>query len=82
MSTEFSLLRGALPAEHGQRISDAMHQALLNGMEPDEACCVAAAVIADYARTYYGNEYLNGLAKIVVAQGQKPMPRTVEGGAP
>lgn len=73
--TELCTLQGELPTRLAQRLSDAIYASLLEGMESDEACCIAVAVIADYARGAYGNDYLRGLARIVIKQAEKPMPR-------
>lgn len=75
-------ISGPLPARLGNAISDAIHDALKAGMEPDEASCVAVRVAADYARCAYGPAYLNKLAEVIVECGQMPPPMDIsEGGA-
>lgn len=44
---------GPLPTALGNAISDAIHAALVSGMEVDEACSVALAVVGDYWRHAY-----------------------------
>ena len=60
-----------------QSVSDAIHDSVTSGLEFDEACCIAIAVVADYARITYGNRYLKDLSKIVRDQAQRPMPQMV-----
>ncbi|MBN9035496.1 MAG: hypothetical protein J0H53_05460 [Rhizobiales bacterium] len=71
---EFSELSGRWAADLGNAISDAIHAALLRGMETDEAACIAVSVAADYARAEYGDAYLQDLAKVVVMRAGRPMP--------
>lgn len=75
---EFLTLQGDLPTRLANRMSETIAKSLHEGMEPDEACCIAVAVIADYARGVYGNKYLPDLAKVLLAQAKKPMPEFVE----
>lgn len=74
MSNEPSLVTGPLPAALGNAVSDAIHSAASAGMEMDEACCIAAAVIADYARGTYGDRYLPALAAIITRRAGQPLP--------
>ena len=67
---------GRGPRDLANAISDAINAALTKGMEPDEAACIAVAVAADYARSYYGDKYLPHLAKAVMGQAGKPAPKT------
>lgn len=55
-------------------MSDAINMALRCGLEPDQCCCVAVQVIADYARGEYGNQYLTRLARVVRKRADMPMP--------
>jgi hypothetical protein len=68
------MMKGPLPAKLGNGISDAIHAALEKGMQTDEACCVAIAVIADYARMEYGTAYLQDLADVLIKRAFAPMP--------
>lgn len=45
------------------------------GVALDEALCIAAAVIADYARGQLSLAYLDVIADIVVARAACPLPR-------
>lgn len=71
-------LTGRLPAELANAVSAAIAKAVHRGMETDEACCVAAAVIADYARAEYGAAYLTELAEVVVQRSQVAPPEFEE----
>lgn len=74
-----AVLIGTGPNFHrlANAMSDAIHDALERGMETDEACCVAVAVIADYARIEYGDGYLAQLATVLLAQQGKPAPKDI-----
>jgi hypothetical protein len=65
---------GPLPSALGNKISDAIFEAIQNGMEVDEATCVVVAVAADYARESYGGGYLAELAGIVLTRAERPRP--------
>lgn len=69
-----SLAIGPLPAALGNAVSDAIYHAVSVGMEMDEACCIAVAVIADYARGTYGDRYLPSLASIITRRAGQPLP--------
>jgi len=77
---EFSKMSGALPAKLCNDISNAIHAAIEKGMEMDEACCAAIAVIADYARGEYGPDYLADLSDVLIARALAPMPKDVSHG--
>ena len=68
---------GKLPARLANAVSDAIHAAIASGMEPDEATCIAAAVVADYGRSYYGDECLPHLSAAIAERAKKPNPTTV-----
>lgn len=70
----FHVVSGPLPTELANTVSDALVVARRKGMELDEACCVALAVVCDYARGNYGDAFLNQLKKIVDAQKGRPLP--------
>ena len=72
--SETSTLSGRLPANLANTVSDAIHDALVAGMEADEACCVAVAVAADYARHFYSDAYMAKLAKVITDRVGQPMP--------
>lgn len=55
-------------------VSDAIHGAFGRGVAADDACSVAATVVADYARGNYGDEYLFGLVKVMLARAGAPFP--------
>lgn len=67
---------GLLPTRLANAVSDALHAAIESGMEPDEAVSVAAAVIADYGRVYYGDDYLPHLAKCITNAAGRALPET------
>lgn len=67
-------ITGRLPRDLANAVSDAIHAALEKGMATDEAVCVVAAVAADYGRMEYGDGYLFGIAKVVLAKAGKPHP--------
>lgn len=58
-------------------VSDALAAALTRGMAVDEACCVIAAVISDYARSEYGNAYLPHLAEIITSRARHALPADI-----
>lgn len=74
-----SRLTGRLPAALAVAVSDAIHAAVSNGMQVDEAVCIVVAVAADYARGEYGNKYLKDLASVVIERGSIPMPEREDG---
>lgn len=65
---------GLLPARLANAISDALAAAIKSGMEPDEATCVAVAVVADYGRGYYGADYLAHLSEVLLSRANEPEP--------
>lgn len=65
-------ISGALPTMLANAVSGAITAALERGMEMDEACCVAVAVIADYARFAYGAGYLDELAFVLRERANAP----------
>lgn len=74
MSGQLVLGRGPNFANLANTISDAIFAALERGMEPDEAVSCVVAVAADYGREAYGDNYLKGLAGIVLMQAGKALP--------
>ncbi|GLI25627.1 hypothetical protein GGQ86_000386 [Xanthobacter flavus] len=78
MSEAFTV-SGDLPTTLANTISDAIHAALSKGMEPDAACCVAVAIVADYARTAYGDGYLADLAGVLLTRAGAPLPEVAHG---
>lgn len=74
---DLSAISGALPAKLSNDVSDAIHAALERGMETDEACCVALAVVADYARMEYGPAYLHELAGVILRRNEAPFPTDI-----
>lgn len=77
MAGEIEHTQGRLQSELGNAVSTAIYNAVRSGLEFDEACCIAVAVIADYARGTYGNRYLKDLARVVREQAHRPMPPIV-----
>lgn len=75
MTKNSSILHGPLPARLANQVSEAISTAIFSGMEVDEACCVAAHVIADYARGSYGDAYLPDLAEIITGRAGAPLPK-------
>lgn len=67
-------ITGQPPADLANAVSDAIHDAMENGMAIDEAACVVAGVAADYARREYGDQYLNDLARVVTMHAGLPLP--------
>ena len=67
-------LTGRLPAELANNVSAALRSAIARGAATDEACCVAAQVVADYWRSKYGNETLGTLCQVVLKRGEAPLP--------
>lgn len=65
---------GARQAVLANAISDALHNALVSGLQPDEATCIAVSVAADYARGSYGAPYLTRLADVLIRRGDLPVP--------
>ena len=63
-----AMMKGALPNNLANEVSDAIYKALKSGMETDEAVCVVIAVAADYARGAYGDGYLPELAKVITSR--------------
>ncbi|MBZ7921622.1 hypothetical protein LAC81_07495 [Ensifer adhaerens] len=60
-------------------VSDAIYAAQLRGMELDECLSVLVQVAADYGRGTYGKDFLTGLAELIVARGNEPMPEDPNG---
>jgi hypothetical protein len=77
MTRPLTTITGPMPANLANAISDVLHRITTAGMPLDEACCVAAGVIADYARHEYGEAYLEDLAAVVRARAGQPMPRRI-----
>ncbi|OHV85918.1 hypothetical protein [Ensifer sp. LCM 4579] len=77
---EYSLGRGPNFTDLANAVSDAILAAQMRGMEIDECCSVLVQVAADYGRSTYGNDYLRGLAELIVLQGDRPMPEVVTHG--
>lgn len=75
--SKVEITQGRLQNQLGNQISDAIHTAVASGLEFDEACCIAIAVVADYARGQYGNRYLKDLARVVREQAHRPMPTII-----
>ena len=71
-------LTGVLPARLANVVSDAISAAIKSGMEPDEATCVAVAVVADYGRMHYGNGYLDILSGALLSRANEPPPAQKE----
>jgi len=44
------------------------------GMRLDVVLCIAIAVLADYARGEYGDDYLDELADVLVSRRNEPLP--------
>lgn len=77
--SETATVSGKLPANLANMVADAIYSALIAGMEPDEACCVAVAVAADYARHFYGDAYMVDLAKVITERAGQPLPQVAHG---
>jgi hypothetical protein len=69
----FETVNGPDQSEFANRISKVISDAEKNGMAIDEAVCIAVAVASDYALHNYGKDYLDFLAKIVLAKKNKPV---------
>ncbi len=65
---------GPFPAELANKLSDAIASAIRCGMDPDVACSIAAAVVGDYARGHYGDQYLVAMARLVMSRAGQPFP--------
>jgi hypothetical protein len=61
----------------GNAISDAIHDAMVGGLEADEAASVVVQIAADYWRAIYGPETLPGLASLVVDRAKQPLPADI-----
>ena len=55
-------------------VSDAMHDAMVAGLELDYIASTLAGVAADYIRLEYGDEALKSLAAVVIARTGEPLP--------
>lgn len=64
-------LRGKLPTELANDVSDRIFAATVKGMSPGEAACVTVAVAADYYRNEHGT--MDGLADVVGERGWLPI---------
>jgi hypothetical protein len=80
MSAKLGTIIGPLPNELANSMSDVIHAFLERGMEIDEVCCIVVAVAADYARGEYGSGYLSGLADVVKAAADRPLPQNIAEG--
>lgn len=70
-------LKGKLPTDLANAVSEAMGDAMTRGMAADEACYVVAAVAADYLRANYCDARLAGLAETVRRRSEHPLPTKV-----
>jgi len=71
-------LTGRLPAELANNVSQALAAAIRRGAAADEACCVAAQVVADYWRSAYGNATLQTLGQVVLQRAEAPLPAGIQ----
>lgn len=71
------IISGPRVANLTNAISGVLHRTISAGMPVDDACCVAAGVVADYARAQYGDGYLNDLSMVLLARTGQPLPRGV-----
>lgn len=75
MSEEPEITRGPDQDVLATAVSSLIAGAItLTDMETDQAVCIALTVCADYARVYYGNEYLKKLAELIIRRGDDPLP--------
>lgn len=58
-------ISGAAPAALGNAISDAIHEAMVGGMEADAACCIALKVAYDYWSACYDSPFLLAAASVI-----------------
>jgi len=72
---ELITVQGELPTILANAVSDAIHAALENGMPVDEAVGVAMGVAVTYGRGEYGDRYLDGLSRLVLAHRGRPYPK-------
>jgi hypothetical protein len=78
MSAErMARISGKLPTQLLNDVSDAVHKALSQGMEIDEACCLLCTVAADYGRGNYGSGYIEDLVKVLRNRRDEDMPSVV-----
>ena len=68
---------GKLPTQLLNDVSDAVHKALSQGMEVDEACSLLCTVAADYGRDNYGPDYIEGLVTVLRNRRDEAMPSIV-----
>lgn len=71
---KFEEVGSELHSALGQHTSTMIWIAQQNGIPMDEALCVVIAVVADYARVSYGNEYLKHLCDVLMKRAEHPMP--------
>ena len=69
------VVTGRMPNDFANEIVAALDAAQKRGIELDVAVCIAAGVIADYARAEYGDGYLDDLAYVLKQRAGKPFPR-------
>ncbi|ASY56447.1 hypothetical protein [Sinorhizobium sp. CCBAU 05631] len=71
---EFATGQGPNFTRLAQAVSEAVAEAQRRGMEIDECASILVAVAADYGRASYGDQYLTGLAEIVLQRSEMPLP--------
>lgn len=67
-------ISGPKAAQLANSVSEAIKQAVEEGLDTDLAACVVVQVAADYARVEYGTSFLIDLANIVQERGRMPLP--------
>lgn len=72
--SDMERVSGRAFSDFATEVSDLIHAAVERGIELDAAVCIVAAVIADYARGHYGDEYLPKLAEVVTTRAGMPFP--------
>ena len=71
---EMATIRGKLPGKLAEAVSEAMVAAKADGMEFESICGIVIGVAADYWRLKYGDDSLEQLATVVIAQRGRPLP--------
>lgn len=75
MSETQEIVTGAVPNDFANEVAALLDKAQAGGIDLDVAVCVAVGVCADYARSLYGDRYLDALAYVVKQRAGKPLPQ-------
>ena len=74
-----STVSGPVPTKLATGVALSIARALIEGLEPDAATCIAITVASDFGRKAYGDEYIPALQELLAAQKGRPFPVELTG---